>query len=235
MQSVRIQTTQNVGITYELAGLGQRIVAQLVDGVVMFAYIIIMSVLINLAKINVTWIQVCLYLPVLFYHLLFEVFMNGQSIGKKQMNIKVVRLDGGPPTLGGYLLRWILRLLEVNVFSGAPAIISIALTKHGQRLGDLAAGTTVIKTNQYVPSRSQEIMRSIEEDYEPVFPEVTRLSPADIRLIEDSLKAYKNHSNSKPVLTITSKVKEHLSLESDMLPIKLLQTLLKDYNHLTSR
>ncbi|MDX1627762.1 MAG: RDD family protein, partial [Fulvivirga sp.] len=150
MQNVNIRTAQNVGIQYELAGLGNRIAAFVIDAVILFFYLIVVMWMISQIQLNSIWILFGFYLPVLFYHLICEVFFNGQSIGKKQMKIKVVQLDGSSPTFGAYILRWILRLVDISTFSGAIAVVTISMSKHGQRLGDMAAGTTVVKVEREV-------------------------------------------------------------------------------------
>ena len=63
------------------------------------------------------------------------------------MNIRVVKLDGSP-SIGSYLLRWLLFIVDGPLTSGL-GIFVILLTKNNQRLGDLAAGTMVIKEKNY--------------------------------------------------------------------------------------
>ncbi len=235
MQTVDISTTQNVGIQFELAGIGDRILAAIIDGVILIGYMIGAAYLANRLDADSIWVVISIGLVPFFYHLVCEVFFDGQSIGKKQMKIRVVKLDGSPPTLGSYVLRWILRIIEVNFLMGAPAVLSIALTKEGQRIGDLAAGTTVVKTSAGLQATSHSIVRQMEEEYEPVFPQVVSLNANDIQLIEQALGAYRENAVSKPVVAVTEKVKDHLKIDSDLPPVKLLYTLLKDYNYLTSR
>src|ERR1700761_3724190 len=103
MQTIRITTSQNIDIDYEVAGLGERIVARLID---MGIFILILyASFIGLAASNmlggfgagtivVIVIYACLFV---FYDLICEVFMNGQSVGKRIMKIKVVSLDGSRP------------------------------------------------------------------------------------------------------------------------------------------
>src|SRR5574341_1922061 len=150
MQTVRITTTQNVEIEYEVASIGDRILAGLVDGAVWLGYVIGAPVLLfevlNVGdkKFGIA-LTVALYLPAFLYDLLCESLMDGQSLGKKLLKIKVIKLDGSPPDFGSYLLRWLLRWLDVTICWGGIAILTILINGRGQRLGDLAAGTTVIK------------------------------------------------------------------------------------------
>src|SRR5688500_15490689 len=104
---VTVETTQNVTIEYDIASLGERVVASIVDVLVIMAYVYGLITLIGalpfLADLGYALI-VLLYLPIFLYDLLCEVFLDGQSFGKKAMRIRVVKLDGSEPTLGSYLL-----------------------------------------------------------------------------------------------------------------------------------
>src|SRR5690606_6486216 len=156
-----------------------------------FGLILLVFRLIGTGSVAVT---ITLLTPPFFYHLLCEIFMNGQSIGKRQMKIRVVKLDGSSPGIGSYLLRWILRPIDISLFSGGIAILSIAITRHNQRLGDLAAGTTVVKTDV----RQDFPVFAVEENYTPSFPEVVSLSDADIEVIQRVLKVYRDSGNQQP-------------------------------------
>lgn len=235
MQTVSISTTQNVGIQFELAGLGDRIIASIIDGLILGTYMFGAILLLISLQTQSLWLIISIMLVPFFYHLICEVFLNGQSIGKKQMNIRVVRLDGNPATLGAYVLRWITRLIEINILMGAPAIIAIAMTENGQRIGDIAAGTTVVKLSKKIQASSHTIVQRLEEEHIVQFPQVIQLTAEDIHLIQQVLSAYRTNATVDPVLKVTDKVKDHLKIDSDFPPVKLLHTLLKDYNYLTSR
>jgi uncharacterized RDD family membrane protein YckC len=235
MQTIQVQTTQNVNIQYSLAGLGERIGAYLLDSVLIAAYIIIMMLILQSVVLNHQWILIVVYLPAFFYHLICETFFDGQSIGKRQLGLKVIRLDGQPVTVGNYILRWMLRIVDISLTSGAAALLSIAVTKEGQRLGDLAAGTTVIKLRTRQEVDSHQIIERMDPDYIPVFSQAAQLTPKDVDLIRQALGSYKSTGNAKPILAISEKLKEHLAIESDMPPVTLLYTILKDYSFMNSQ
>jgi hypothetical protein len=142
-----------------------------------------------------------------------------------------VKLDGSSPGIGSYLLRWILRPIDISLFSGGIAILSIAITRHNQRLGDLAAGTTVVKTDV----RQDFPVFAVEENYTPSFPEVVSLSDADIEVIQRVLKVYRDSGNQQPVLVTVEKMKDVLQVESELPPLQFLYTLVKDYKYLTAQ
>ena len=232
---VKVQTSQNVYIHYELASLGARIGAYLIDGLVMAAYII--AALIGYFQLFSTqepWILLILYIPVLFYHLLSELMMDGQSIGKKQLSIKVIKLDGTQPSLGSYLLRWILRPVDF-LFYGTAAILCIVIGGKGQRLGDLAAGTTVINTKKKPVLPNKNVLKEgINEDYEPTFRQVSRLSEGDVQIIMEVLSAYRKTGDVKAVLMLADKTKKLLEIDTDLAPEQFLRLVVRDYSHLTA-
>src|SRR5687768_7461337 len=101
MQTVRIQTAQNVFIEYQPASIGDRILATLIDSVTIYSYVIMASFLLGALEVNEIWVYiVILGVPFLFYDLVSEILLDGQTIGKKARNIKVVKLDGTQPTIG---------------------------------------------------------------------------------------------------------------------------------------
>lgn len=232
---ISIQTTQNVTIEHDKAGVGNRVLAFMID----LAIIILFSLAIGYIMDNVgwaesQWVNILFYFPVFFYDLYMEILNHGQSVGKMALGLRVVRLDGTSPTIGGYILRWILRPIDV-MLSGSIAIICIALTENGQRLGDIAAGTTVVKLRKTEKVSRLQLVEKMEENYEPQFPEVKALTDKEVNLIKDCLRMQADHTNSKPVLMMTEKVKEKLGIESDMRPTQFLYTILRDHTFYTTR
>ena len=113
-----------------------------IDILILLVYIIIVSII----AFSSLYLYYFLILIVTgFYHLAFEVLNNGQSPGKRIMNIKVVTLHGRTPKAQDYFLRWIFRLLEITGCLGVVAILYISSTEKNQRIGDLLAQTTVVK------------------------------------------------------------------------------------------
>jgi uncharacterized RDD family membrane protein YckC len=236
MQTISVQTTQNVFIHYPVAGVGDRILAHLLDRVILIAYAVAMiAAFVNMdLRIIWPWI-VFLVAPWFLYNLVFEIFMNGQTPGKRVMNIQVVRLDGTGPTIGDYLLRWVFSLVDFYVLSGALAVIIIAVNGRGQRLGDIVAGTSVVKLIAQKEITANEVFIAPEASYVPVFPQVVQLGSRDIELIQRALDANRNHGNVQPVLMVTDKIKSLLGIQTDLAPAEFLYTVVKDFNHLASR
>src|SRR5690349_24809901 len=102
MQTIRVRTTQNVFIDYPLASIGDRIVAYLIDRLILFLYfMLVIALLMGMEAYEhetllITLGLIFLVFPFIFYGLFFEIFMNGQTPGKNVMKIQVIRLDGTP-------------------------------------------------------------------------------------------------------------------------------------------
>jgi len=235
MQTISVRTTQNVFIQYPLASVGDRILGYLIDQLIFVVYVFIVIAIAQSIDMEQIWLLIALLsIPYILYRLLFEIFMNGQTPGKRAMQIKVVRINGTPATVGDYVLRWIFGLIELNIARGLIAMLSVIISGRGQRLGDLVAGTTVIKLIEQRQATAQEVFVSPENNYEVSFPQAVQLNSSDIELIQRSLEINRDLGNQKPMLAITEKVKTQLGVKTDMPPIKFLYVLIKDYNHLTS-
>lgn len=235
MQTVRVRTTQNVFIDYPVASIGDRILAHLIDRIILTLYsVAVVAALLNLdLDIWYVWL-VILGFPWMFYNLLFEILMNGQTPGKQVMKTKVVRLNGTPPTIGDYLLRWIFSFVDFYFLSGALAVVLIAMGGKGQRLGDLVAGTSVVKLIEQHQITAKEVFVTAEEMHVPTFTQVTQLSDKDIELIQRALEVNRDQGNTQPVMIITEKIKAMLGIQTDLPPVKFLYTIIKDYNSLTT-
>ena len=233
---VHVRTTQNVFIDHPVASLGDRIVAYLIDLVILVVFLITMLAFYLNLRMQIAWVWiVTVGAPLLLYHLIFEIFMNGQSPGKRLMNIQVVRLDGTPATVGDYILRWLFAFVEIQLFSGLIAVLCIAIGEMGQRLGDLVAGTTVVKLVEPAKVTASEIFAPQEVGYTTVFPQVVQLNENDIELVQRALEANRESGNPKPVLAITEKMKSRMGIQTDLPPVKFLYTVIKDFQHLTSK
>ena len=236
MQTIRVHTTQNVFIHYPLASVGDRIVGHLIDQVILTTYTVAVFAAFSKLDVETWWIWLLvLGFPWLFFNLTCEVLMNGQSPGKLAIKMKVVRLDGTPPVLGDYLLRWLFRLVDFYIMSGALAMIIISVGKKGQRLGDIVAGTSVVKLVEQKEITAENVFVVTDESYTPVFASVVQLTPRDIELVQQALEVNRTYGNNKPAELMTTKIKNILNIESDLPPVKFLYTIVKDFNHLAAQ
>ena len=234
MDNIRIQTTQNVDIEYELASIGDRILATLLDYLFFTAYFLLIVLIASLTKgiiFESIAIISLLSLPILFYDLVCEVFFHGKSFGKMIMKIKVVKLDGTQANFGAYLLRWLLRIIDMRLFGGAIALIAILINGKGQRIGDMAAGTTVIKMKQKV-QLTDTIFHKIMPEYNLVFPEVSRLSDNDVAIIKEVMQVCIQSNNYEAINKLVLKTKLTMGITTNLPPAQFLGTVIQDYNYL---
>ena len=237
MSTIRIQTTQNVTLEYEIASAGERILASLID------YSLYIVWFIGWSMLNATYNfapqgragQVLLLLPTTFYMLACEVFFNGQSLGKKARHLRVVRLDGTRAGLGDYLLRWLLRPLEILMTLGVLAFITILLNGRGQRLGDMAAGTGVISLKPRPAARNPLAAETaLVEGYQPVFVQAAALTDHDVALIRQLLYQGSHQQNYLLLNEVAQKVKTVTGIRTDLRDLPFLQTVLRDHAHLVA-
>ena len=246
MSSIRVHTAQNVSLEYEIASLGDRIVAAIIDYVILIAWAMLCAMLLVVPMISsgrasgsgfgpiVILVAFLAYAPLVFYNLVCEVFFNGQSIGKKARTIKVMRLDGTAPSIGDYLLRWLLRIIDFQ-FAGLVAIICIAATQRGQRLGDLATGTTVVKVRPNAGYETTLGGLSSIAGYQVVFPQVAVLADHDVALVRQLLQQASARGNYEVLNQIANKVKTLTGIRTDLQDEPFLKTVLRDYAHLAQQ
>ncbi len=232
MADVGIETTQNVRINFQLASVGERISASLLDLLFFFVVYMLLMLLAGLLGKGFVW-GLLFMIPMLFYTLLFEVFMNGQTPGKKILKIKVSTVDGSAPTFSNYLIRWTFRLVDISLTYGICGILCIVIGEKGQRLGDILAKTTVIKTKRKV-SIQNTILVDIPENYELVFPESKNINERDLPLFKKVIA--KIETLEDPVeklqfgLRARKNVMEKLGIKTEMQPVQFFKSLITDYN-----
>ena len=236
MATTDIITGRYVSITQTPAGLADRIIGRIIDMVAIVVYLISMTYLIleyissSLSDVMLFLMLALAVLPVVFYSFLCETFFHGQSLGKRIMKMRVVKADGSTPGVGDFLLRWMLLMIDLH-FS-CIGILPIICTRRNQRFGDLAAGTIVIKLQEY-----KKLHVSLDEfgyarrDYRPVYPEAARLSLGQADVISKTLYGSANF-NAEQAARLSAKIQTMLGIKpSDGNDVRFLETLLHDYHY----
>jgi uncharacterized RDD family membrane protein YckC len=236
MDNIKIQTTQNVEIEYELASLADRVLATLLDYLFFIAYaciaLLVMGLVLNVSVFRhfSLAMAVIMFLPIAFYDLVCETFMQGKTFGKMIMKIKVVKLDGTQANFGAYLIRWLLRIIDTRLFTGGVALVAIILNGKGQRIGDMAAGTTVIKTKSKV-TLNETILNKVKPNYTLVFPQVSVLSDNDIAIIKDVMKVALITNNQEAIEKLANKTKAAMGITTNLPHTQFLATVVQDYSY----
>lgn len=246
MEKLKVETTQHVEFDFIVAGIGDRVLATLVDWCVLFCLLIAVfllnSLLINFLDMDTSFsaffFLLFFFIPYLFYDLIFEIFMNGQSIGKKVRKIKVVKTDGTAVSIGSYFLRWLFRLIDMGVSVGSLGVITVLINGKGQRLGDIAAGTAIVYIKpQFV--LKDTIFTVIPDDFKVTFADASKLTEEDIITIREVLDIQVEERNTTIRLSLSNKLKykfeAYLNIKSDLPSQIFLSTLLKDYNFLNGK
>jgi uncharacterized RDD family membrane protein YckC len=235
MDTLNIGTSQNIEIEQSIASIGERIVATLLDTLFILVYFILIISIYSGSQSKA--LLTILTIPVSLYSLASELAMNGQSWGKKIMKIKVVKNDGTSTTFSSYFLRWILRLVEVVIFFGSLAMITIILNRKGQRLGDIAANTTVIRL-RYKTLR-ETIYTKIPEDYTLVYPEISGFSITDIYTIKEVLELLNTPAQNSKRTLIAQKahtaIERKLNIRANQDTEVFFRTILSDYNYINRK
>ncbi|GAC1450445.1 MAG: RDD family protein [Chitinophagaceae bacterium] len=239
MNTISITTTQNIDLEYDLAGVGERMVAWLADLGIFIAYFILLTSLIGISQAGSfieknPWIALLLIFPFVFYNLACDIWLDGQTIGKKAMKLKVISLNGEQATMGQYLIRWLFRMLDIYFFYGLPALIAVAASVKKQRIGDMVAGTAVIKTVQQSSIHQTIYTPTPDLNYTISFPEVNILSDKDMQLVRDVIINVNKTGNSMLAYRAAEKIKTFLQVQTNLEPLYFLHVLLADYNHITS-
>ena len=202
--SYDLRTPEQIDLQYDLAGLGSRFMAMAIDmsiqGIVAFALTAVFGFgaalfaaslrdLLGRSGFVVFSIGIAVAILLLFmltwgYFLIFELIWNGQTPGKRVAGIRVLTTRGEPVTLVHSLVRNLLRLVDMLPTSYMVGTISILVTRRSQRLGDIAAGTVVVR------ERHAELPRTLP----PLDPSLalppqiaSAFSSDDVRLARDFL------------------------------------------------
>ncbi|MEE9407467.1 MAG: RDD family protein [Polaribacter sp.] len=267
MKRLQIKTAQNVNINFALANVGQRLLAFSIDNLLKFAYIyfsikVFDFTLIQAAFGDDNWtlkaIDILIFLPITFYSLYSEILMDGQTVGKKLMKIKVINIDGFKPSITDYIMRWFLRIIDFNLFilifvyvaslglDGREELLwllflfgkmlgflLILSTNKSQRFGDIIANTVVIAIKDEVKF-SETILENISNKYIPTYPNVIKLSDNDARIIKETFRNASKFNDYKTLIKLRSKILEVTGITSKHKTDKeFIDAVLKDYNFYT--
>ena len=237
MDNFQIETAQNITITQNVAGVGERILAYLIDGLIMISYAIVLTFIMGSMEFSQgeEWVfLLAVGLPIFLYFLVWESLWDGQSPGKAVLKLRVVKLDGSKPAFSNFLVRWLLRIIDITISSGSVAVVTILFNGRGQRLGDLAAGTTVISEKPRAAFQ-HTLLVEIPEDYQPTYPQVTVLSDHDAQNIKNLYESSIQNSNYNIIRSLSEKVSQLLDVTPEQKPTDFLKTVIKDYNYFTQR
>lgn len=235
MASKHITTSQYVQLAQTPASVGDRIFARIIDLAVLMAYTIGIGIIIGATSPSISGelemvMTLLLLLPLLGYTFLCELLFGGRTLGKMALKTRVTMADGSSPSIGALLMRWVFEMVDITM--GLVGLLFIAFTRHHQRIGDLAAGTIVIK-QPFVSSRQLTLgsFGTFTEDYRPRYPEAQRLTNGQADVIERLLYGPATYSDAQ-VLMLANKVERTLNIRPQApTPALFLNDVLRDYQY----
>ena len=257
MPLIQIATPFNIDIEFETAEFNKRILAYFIDFILLILYMFSILYLLyggfKVGEGSKGLVLIVLVIPTLFYTAGSEILLNGQTIGKKIFQIKVISLNGVEATPGQFLLRWFMRFYEWGfiiftlfwsngftgliwlLIGGITSVIIIGLSPKGQRLGDIVAGTVVVKTRSNLTVHDTIFVQVAETNFKVMFPEVMRLSDRDLNTIKNVLNQTAKTNQYDMCNRVAVKVQGVLKVSSDMYAIDFLEKIMEDYNYLSTR
>jgi uncharacterized RDD family membrane protein YckC len=156
-----VRTPEQVTFSYDTATLGSRFLAQVLDLVVLLAGLGLVTTAALVLLIAVPAVQagagavvgLVLVLAIaafVGYFAISEAVWSGKTLGKLALRVRVVDGRGGPLGAGQALIRNLVRLVDFLPFYYAVGAVTMFVNRRGQRLGDLAAGTVVVRERRAV-------------------------------------------------------------------------------------
>jgi uncharacterized RDD family membrane protein YckC len=147
---VRIATPEGVDVELTLAGIGSRFIAAILDLIVQGAVLLAAAILLGVIGGDGSGLAVAIFSIVFFlvffaYDVLFEVRSRGRTLGKRWTGLRVVRSGGRPMTFVPSCVRNVMRVVDILPVLYGIGVITIFITARNQRLGDLAAGTLIVR------------------------------------------------------------------------------------------
>lgn len=235
MPHIEIRTVHNVVISYEAGRLMDRIFAFVLDQVVLLvSSMFLMGIVAAMGIMNQDLLWLCIAPFYFSYTLIMESFLDGRTLGKIAMGIKVLKLTGREASFQDYFIRWVFRFVDILFSLGSLACIMISSSKRAQRLGDMLANTVVVRVREdkSILLGNLSSIRTLD-NYEPRYPEAKKLNEEQALLIKNVLDRYKKYPN-RASERMTKEMANKLHSEFGHQEIKqntvdFLKTVLKDY------
>lgn len=209
-----IDTPENIEFRYDVAGIGSRFLAAIVDTTLLILIQVVLSVVMGVlvgqaeasevtlgpVAVGVTSLLIALWglLGFIFfwgYYIFFEMVWNGQSPGKRAMRLRVVREGGRPITFVASAVRNLIRVVDFLPLLYGLGVVVMFADKRVRRLGDLAGGTLVVKEQHAVSletltRRTQEALPPLPSELEnlPLLPNISALKETDYDLVQEFLR-----------------------------------------------
>ncbi|MCQ3936974.1 MAG: RDD family protein [Chloroflexi bacterium] len=235
---LKIDTPENVTFDYDIAGIGSRFLAALIDTalivivqVILFGGVILV---ISLPQVEMTgavasWLfAIAGLVSFVFlwgYYIFFEILWNGQTPGKRQIGLRVIRVDGTPVSASEVIIRNLVRIIDFLPSAYGIGVVTMFINPNSRRVGDLAAGTIVVhdravkNLSDLSPVRPSSLAVPGAQAYLPEGFPVEQVSEHELHIIEEFLSRRKSLSNSSKLAHhILTSIVTRLGLPADSVP-----------------
>jgi uncharacterized RDD family membrane protein YckC len=271
MGAIKVPTNFNIELEFEIPEFYRRLLALLIDMIIEFIYLKIIISILDTMESNRNYFDaddqydirawgLILLIPIMVYHFVMEITMNGRSIGKRIMGLRVVDEKGGKASISQFAIRWLLRVSDLWIaiifilfimMTYRPEaegvfililglgflitdVVLVVSSKKGQRIGDILAHTILIRTNTKADIE-ETVFQEVSDSYIPSYPQIMRLSDKDINAIKSILETAKKKGDYNMAANAADKIKNHLQISDSKSPFDFLEILLKDYNYLSTK
>ncbi len=150
-----------------------------------------------------------------FYNIIFEFLTNGMSIGKYLLKIRVININGDPLDLTSIILRNFLRIIDQTLSSYLGVFFSMVFDKYFRRIGDLVAGTIVIREEKFNPKIPDFSLIGVEENINfERKPLVNKLTEKELYILKKFLNSQDNwpvDKKEKMILKMVLKIKNRIN------------------------
>lgn len=236
----RVETPERVDLGYALAGIGSRFLAAILDTVILSVLTVVVLVLgflgLGLAfrllerlfgvdsrgasgALALAITLVLSFLVLWGYYVFFEMVWHGQSPGKRAVGIRVIKDGGYPIGFADSLVRNVLRLIDFLPAYYSIGAIVMFIDRRSRRLGDLAAGTVVVKERHDLglETLSRTRLAGERDQRDDPVPNLSRLSADDVSLIREYLLRRSSLDRAPRIALehrLASMLRQQLELES---------------------
>ncbi len=237
---LKIDTPENVTFDYDVAGIGSRFLAALVDTALI---LILQGVIIGTLILLVTlfsdgdlfdgalsaWILAGLglisFIFLWGYYIFFEILWNGQTPGKRWVGLRVIRMDGTPITASEAIIRNLVRIIDFLPTAYGVGVVTMFVNANSRRVGDFAAGTIVVHEREtkglgdLSPIRTSTLIVPGAQNHLPDGFPVERLSQYELQIIEEFLLRRSGLSNRSVLAQhILASIVTRLQLAPETIP-----------------
>lgn len=208
---ISVATPEGVTLEATLAGVGSRLAAGVIDQVLRWLLILAVVLLMEVlgegdvggttSGLAVAGLLVLLFLVQFAYDVLFETLASGRTPGKRWTGLRVVKVGGAPVGFLASALRNLVRIVDALPGFYLVGILAVLFTANNQRLGDLAAGTVVVRDRKQVTALPEA--RTATDDHTGLY-DVSAISADEVATVRRFLDRR---------ATLTPDARERLAME----------------------